>query len=298
MASAWLYVSPPKMGCGSSGPGASALARSKISWLKNGISTSAWALSKSIALCSVPPATGTPTRVAKYARTSLRKSKSSTRNSPSAGAKLKFAASRSITVAPAFSRACTASSNAFSTDCGVGTFGSNPPNPTRVTPSLAPWRAVRVHELAVVRGDVLGTGLARSLPAQRDAARRRIASVEAAALDDAQRRCRIGHRPSMGTDRVLRVRDGHDAGAAGEPDSGLDGGDAVGVGGTDDAAVGLAAERHRGEVRRRRGARAGAGAAGVAIDAVRVVRLPAAARPAADRFEGAEVRPLRQVGLA
>ena len=77
------------------------------------------------------------------------------------------------------------------------------------------------------------------------------------------------------TDRVLRVRDRHDAGAAGQPDRRLDADDAVGVGRADDAAVGLGAERHGGEVRGRRRARSGARAAGVAIDAVRIVGLSA-----------------------
>ncbi len=115
-------------------------------------------------------------------------------------------------------------------------------------------QAVSIDELCVVSGDVRRTGPARSLPAQRDAARRRIASVETAALDDAQRRCCIGNCPSVGADRILRVRNGHHAGAAGESDRGLDADDAVGVGGTHDATVRLAAKGYRGEVRRRRGA--------------------------------------------
>src|SRR6266702_3976914 len=144
------------MGCGSPGPGASALARLKMSWLKNGISVFAWALLKSMALWSVPPATGTPTRVAKYARTSLRKSNSSIRNSPSVGEKVKPAASRSITVAPAAVSASTAASNASSTGCGVGTNGSNPPNPTRVTPSFAPWRPFLFTNKNGLQGAKLG----------------------------------------------------------------------------------------------------------------------------------------------
>src|SRR5439155_6241382 len=106
------------------------------------------------------------------------------------------------------------------------------------------------------------------------------------------------HAPAVRTDGVLRVRDRHHTGAAGEADRRLDRRYAVGVAGADDAAVGLAAERNRREVRRRRCARAGARAARVAVDAVRVVRLPAAAGPAADRLERAEVRPLGEVGLA
>src|SRR6516165_11679796 len=62
-------------------------ARVKISWPKYGISVAALALLKSMAVCSVPPATGTPTRVPKYLATSNLKSYSSTMNSPSAGEK-------------------------------------------------------------------------------------------------------------------------------------------------------------------------------------------------------------------
>src|SRR6266571_6583576 len=77
-------------------------ARVKISWPKYGISVAALALLKSMAVCSVPPATGTPKRVPKYLATSNLKSKSSTRNSPSPGEKLKLfvGSSRSMIVAP------------------------------------------------------------------------------------------------------------------------------------------------------------------------------------------------------
>src|SRR2546427_629745 len=97
---------PPNAGCGSSGPVASELQNSKMSWLKNGISAPAWALLKSIALCRVPPATGTLTRVAKYAATSLRKSKQRIRNSPSAEAKVKPWATPSAEAASATVRPC------------------------------------------------------------------------------------------------------------------------------------------------------------------------------------------------
>src|SRR6266540_2252384 len=61
--------------------------------------------------------------------------------------------------------------------------------------------------------------------------------------------------------------------------------------------VGLGADRDGGEVRRGCGARAGARAAGVAVDGVRVVALSAAARPAARGREAAKVGPLAQGGL-
>ena len=112
-------------------------AKSKMSWLKNGISSAAWALLKLMAVWSVPPATGTPVRVAKYFATSCLKSKSSTKSSPSAGAKVKPAASRSITLAPAALSAATAFSNSSSTGWGVVTF-VKPLSPTRVTPIFVP----------------------------------------------------------------------------------------------------------------------------------------------------------------
>ena len=63
-----------KRGSQKFGAGFMVSAKSKISWPKYGISAAALALSKSMALCSVPPATGTPTRVPKYLATSNLKS--------------------------------------------------------------------------------------------------------------------------------------------------------------------------------------------------------------------------------
>ena len=157
-------------------------------------------------------------------------------------------------------------------------------------------QSVRVQELRVVGGNVRRARPAP--PAERHAAGRGIASVAGSALDDAQHRRRVGHGARVRTHRVLDVRDRHHARAAGEPDRRLEAHHAVDVGRADDAAVGLRSERHRGEVRGRRRARAGARAAGVAIERVRVVGQAAAARPAAGREERAEVRPLREVRLA
>src|SRR5205085_8848194 len=92
---------------------------------------------------------------------------------------------------------------------------------------------------------------------------------------------RVRHGPGMRTYRILGMRDGDDAGAARQTDRRLERYDSVRIAGADDAAVRLGPERHRSKVRRCRSARARAGAAGVAVDAVRVVRLSAAARPAA-----------------
>ena len=66
----------------------------------------------------------------------------------------------------------------------------------------------------------------------------------------------------------------------------------------DDRAVGFGADGRRGQVGGDRGAGAGARAGRVAIERVRILRLPAAPAPAARRMRRAEVRPLAQVGLA
>ena len=102
----------------------------------------------------------------------------------------------------------------------------------------------------------------------------------------------------MRPDRVLRVRDRHDARPAGETHGGLDADDAIRVARAHDAAIGFGAERDRREVGCRRRAGSRARAARIAIDAIRVVRLPADGRPSARRVERAEVRPLRQIRLA
>src|SRR5207245_9851527 len=62
---------------------------------------------------------------------------------------------------------------------------------------LSALQPVRVHELRVVGGNIRGTCLARSLPAQRDATRCGIAPVGGEALDDTQCCCRVGYRPFM-----------------------------------------------------------------------------------------------------
>ena len=102
------------------------------------------------------------------------------------------------------------------------------------------------------------------------------------------------HRPGG----VLRHRDRNDAAAADESHRGLQSDQAVHRRGADDAAVGLGADADRGEARGDRGAGAGARAAGIAIEHVRVLRLPAARAPARGRSRGAEVGPLAQVRLA
>jgi hypothetical protein len=100
------------------------------------------------------------------------------------------------------------------------------------------------------------------------------------------------------TDRVLRRRDRHDAGAARQPDRRLDAGDARLAGGADDGAVGLGAERDRGERGRDRGRRPRAGTAGVTVEHPRIAALAAHAAPAARAAEAAEIRPFAEIGLA
>ncbi len=99
----------------------------------------------------------------------------------------------------------------------------------------------------------------------------------------------------MRTESVLRVGDRHDARAAGESHRRFEADHAIGIGGAHNAAIGLRPKRHRREVRRDARGRSGTGAAGIAINAIGIVRLPAPARPPADGLEGAEVSPLRKV---
>ena len=70
------------------------------------------------------------------------------------------------------------------------------------------------------------------------------------------------------------------------------------VDGRHDRAVGLGADRGGAQAGRGRGARAGARAARVAVERIRVAALPAAPAPAARRVRRAEVGPLAHVRLA
>src|ERR1700757_4618924 len=99
----------------------------------------------------------------------------------------------------------------------------------------------------MVGRDVSGPG-EPALPTERHPSRGGVAAVKGPTLNHPEPDGRIGDRASMGTDRVLRVRDGHDAGAAREAYRGLDSNHTAGVRGADDAAVGLGAEGQCGEV--------------------------------------------------
>ncbi len=113
-----------------------------------------------------------------------------------------------------------------------------------------------------------------------------------------QEGCGVGDGARHRARGVLRQCDWHDPVPADQPEGGLEPDDAAGTGRADDAAVGLGANRDRHQAGRDRDARAGAGAGGVAVQCVRVGRLPAQRAPAAGGVGGAEVGPLRQVRLA
>ena len=108
----------------------------------------------------------------------------------------------------------------------------------------------------------------------------------------------IGHRAAHRAGSVLRDRDRNDAAAADESHRRLQSDQSIHRRGADDAAVGLGADADRGQARRDRRAGAGARAAGIAIEHVGVLRLPAARAPAGRRPRRAEVRPLAEVRLA
>src|SRR5437879_613921 len=118
------------------------------------------------------------------------------------------------------------------------------------------------------------------------------------ALNDAERHRGVGHRARVDSDRVLRVRDRHYAGATGKTDRGLQADYAVHIPGADDAPVGFSAQRDRREVGRSGRAGARAGPTCVAVDSVGIVGLAADAGPSTARLERAEVGPLGKVCLA
>ncbi len=148
-----------------------------------------------------------------------------------------------------------------------------------------PLEGVRIEELRVVGRELAG-------------ARRRLRVAGVDADQGGEDRRRVRHRAGVRADGVLGVGDGDDAGAAGQPHRRLDGGDAVVVGRADDRAVGLGAEAGGDQVGGHRGGRAGARAAGVAVEHVGVAGQPPLAAPAAGRVVAAEVRPFGEVGLA
>src|SRR6185503_237424 len=108
----------------------------------------------------------------------------------------------------------------------------------------------------------------------------------------------IGKRTSVGTDRILSVRDWHDTCATRQSDGRLDASDAALSGRTHDRAVGFRRKRRRSERGRGRGAGSGAGTARITIENVRIAALTAHSAPAARALETAEVRPLAEIRFA
>ncbi len=149
----------------------------------------------------------------------------------------------------------------------------------------------RIEELGVVGVDgLLAPGWVRHV------AGRRIGWVEPG--DRPEQNGGVGYAPGHRAGRVLRRGDGHDARTADQAERRLEPDDAAVVRRADDRAVGLGADRERGQpgghCHRRARTRAGRIPAG----AVRVHRLTTQGGPAARRMGRAEVRPFRHVGLA
>ena len=108
----------------------------------------------------------------------------------------------------------------------------------------------------------------------------------------------VGHRERHRPGRVLRRADRHDEGAGDQAHCGLEADNSVGGGGADDRSICLRADRPGGKARRHGGAGARGGAAGVAVEHVRVAGLAADGAPARRRVVRPEIGPLAEVGLA
>ena len=109
---------------------------------------------------------------------------------------------------------------------------------------------------------------------------------------------RVGDRARHRARRVLARGDGNDSGAGDQAEGRLDSHDGIHRGRPDNGPVGLRADSGRRKVARDRHAGAGTGAAGRPVGRIGVADLPAAARPAAGRARGTEVRPFAEIGLA
>jgi hypothetical protein len=115
--------------------------------------------------------------------------------------------------------------------------------------------------------------------------------------DHLQGQRRVDRVPGHRAGGVLLGGDRHDAGAADQAEGRLQPDDPVLPGRADDRPVGLGADRDLGQRRGHAGPGTGGGAAGVAVEDVRVAALTAPRAPPASGVGGAEVRPLTQVGL-
>ena len=146
--------------------------------------------------------------------------------------------------------------------------------------------AGRVEELRVVRlarGRRRGRGRVARVGARQSAPSSAAASATVRQSGPAVSWvCEIGMMPARLTSPTVGLMPDH----------------AVGRRRADDRAVGLGADRHGPEVGRDRRGRAGARAAGVPVEHVRITALAAARAPAARRPGRADVGPLAHVGLA
>ncbi len=128
-------------------------------------------------------------------------------------------------------------------------------------------------------------------------ARRRVGIAGIDAGQGSQHRRGVRHRPGHGSGRILVVGNGNDPGPADESHGRLDAYDPVGVGRTDDGAVGPGSDGGGAEIGRDGHSRAGAGSAGIAVQGVGIPGEAAASAPAAGGAGGTEVGPLAEVGL-
>ena len=97
-------------------------------------------------------------------------------------------------------------------------------------------------------GMLVGRAL-RPLQPKRHAARCGIASIKSAALNNAQSGGAIGHGAPVRANRILRMRNWHDTGAASEANRRLNCSDPVGVSRANNAAIGFTAKGDGGKVR-------------------------------------------------
>ena len=119
-----------------------------------------------------------------------------------------------------------------------------------------------------------------------------------AASECAEQRRGVRHGARHRSGRILVVRDRNNAGPVDEAERRFHADERTGAGRTDDRAIGLSPDADRREAGRDGRTGAGARAARIAIQRVRIRALPAARTPAARRLRRADVRPLRKVRLA
>jgi hypothetical protein len=114
----------------------------------------------------------------------------------------------------------------------------------------------------------------------------------------AQKDRRVGYRPAHRAGSVLAVRNRNDSGATNQTQRRFDPDQRIRVGRADHRAVGFGADPDGREIGGDGGARAGARAAGIAVQHVWVSGLAAAAAPTAAGMTRTKIGPLAQVGFA